>query len=104
MRFFLNRGDWFNHQRSNGGNAASDFKYDELKQLVQQMSTDMGRRQQGITIVSSDHSRSASRAMSACVTHIVIAEIRRWYNRHSQSIVSSDHGRFASSAIQRVQW
>lgn len=60
MRFVLNRGDWFRLQGSNGGNGASDLKYDELKKLVQQMSTEMGRRQQGITIVSSDHSSGRS--------------------------------------------
>lgn len=59
LRFVLNRGDWLSN-RSGGGSGASDFKYDELKQLVQQLSSDVGRRQQGITIVSSDNSSGRS--------------------------------------------
>ena len=37
--------------RGGGGATMADKHYDELYRMVQQLSSDMGRRQQGITIV-----------------------------------------------------
>lgn len=37
--------------RGSGGASMADKHYDELYRMVQQLSTEMGRRQQGITIV-----------------------------------------------------
>lgn len=57
LRYVLDQGMGFS--RGSGGGSVSDQQYQELLRMVQNMSTEMSRRQQGITILHSNESRCA---------------------------------------------
>ncbi len=57
MRYMLDHGMGFS--RGSGGAAVGDKQYEELYRMVQNMSSEMSRRQQGITIMHSNGSRRA---------------------------------------------
>jgi hypothetical protein len=58
LRFVLDHGMGFSH--GSGGANMADKHYDELYRMVQQLSTEMGRKQQGITIVHGNDSKSGA--------------------------------------------
>lgn len=62
LRYVLDHGMGFT--RGSGGATMADKHYDELYRMVQQLSTEMGRRQQGITIVHGADSKCVCRFQS----------------------------------------
>mmetsp|Transcript_19265 Transcript_19265/g.58167 ORF Transcript_19265/g.58167 Transcript_19265/m.58167 type:complete len:398 (-) Transcript_19265:313-1506(-) len=56
LRYVLDQGMGFS--RGSGGGSVSDQQYQELLRMVQNMSTEMSRRQQGITILHTNETRS----------------------------------------------
>ena len=55
LRYVLDAGMGFN--RGSGGASLGAKQYDELYRMVQQLSQEVGRKQQGITIMHSNESK-----------------------------------------------